>query len=179
MARGPTGRPGAKLPGPDKWDDEMRAAFCEALGKYGVLQGACDAVGISYEHMNKTRKADKAFDENVKAALRRYNNVLREEAHRRAVEGWVERPIVEGGEIVGEVRKVSDTLMALLLKRTDPGFKERVEHDGKLKTDSTVTNAPLDISCLTKKEQATFIRLVAKIKKHAEEQEQTSGDGGD
>lgn len=170
MGRGKTGTFGEKPTGPDKWGPEMQDAFCDELAKHGVIIGACDAVGISYCWMNQTRKKDSDFDDKVKESLKRYHLALRKAAHQRAVDGIVERPIVDGeGNIIGEVRKFSDSLLLALLKRTDEGFKERVSLDGKVKTDSTVNQLPIDLACLTKKERTSFVKIVAKLKAHAEE----------
>lgn len=52
------------------------------------------------------------------------------EADRRAVEGVLE-PVFHQGEVVGHVRKFSDTLLMFRLKALEPAkYRERYEHSG-------------------------------------------------
>lgn len=62
-------------------------------------------------------------------------DMLEREAIRRAAEG-VEEPVWHQGQMVGSVRKFSDTLLIFLLKGHRPEkFKERVQ----VKSEATVT----------------------------------------
>ncbi len=58
-------------------------------------------------------------------------DLLEDEAHRRAYDG-VEKPVYQGGVLVGTVTEYSDTLMGLVLrgKRPDRYNTERHEHTG-------------------------------------------------
>ena len=56
-------------------------------------------------------------------------DAFQEEAHRRAVQG-IEKPVYQGGRLVGTVREYSDTLLIFLLKGLRPErYKERVYID--------------------------------------------------
>jgi hypothetical protein len=52
---------------------------------------------------------------------------LEREARRRAVEG-TEKPVYQGGELVGTIREYSDTLLIFLMKGARPSkYRERVD----------------------------------------------------
>lgn len=57
---------------------------------------------------------------------------IEDEAIRRAVEG-VEKPVYQGGVLVGSLTEYSDTLMGLVLRGKKPGIynTERHEHTGR------------------------------------------------
>lgn len=125
--RGPTGQ---------KWCPEVRDIFLEELRRTGHIYHACRVAGVSYRTMKRYRAggelADPEFEESYEQAMGDYIGMLKSEAQKRAVEGWVERPVVDkDGNVVGEVRKFSDALLITLLKRSDDGYKERVSVDAK------------------------------------------------
>ena len=60
------------------------------------------------------------------------DTVLEPEAIRRAVEG-VEKPVYQGGELVGYVREYSDTLLIFLLKGGKPHkYRENIKIDSEV-----------------------------------------------
>lgn len=67
-----------------------------------------------------------------KAAYADGVDVLEDEARRRAVDG-IERPVYQGGVLVGAVTEYSDTLLAFALRGKKPETynTERHEHTGK------------------------------------------------
>jgi len=80
---------------------------------------------VSYECTRAYRADNPEFEAQVEIAMGLYRDDLVREAHRRAVEGWDERPITnDKGEVVGYVHKHSDRLLELLLKQVDPSFRE-------------------------------------------------------
>lgn len=115
--------------------------FLAALAKYGVVQYACDAIGVNRSTVYRHRSEDAGFavlwDEACEVAWDR----LEQEAFRRAVEGTPE-PLVSGGRVVrdeaGEivyVLRFSDALMQTMLKAKRPGtYRERtdVHHSGSV-----------------------------------------------
>lgn len=122
--------------------------FLEELERTGHVYHSCKVAGMSYQLMKHHReggpKADRdpEFEEQYQNAMASFLETLRKEAIRRAVDGWKERPVVDKeGNVVGEVRKYSDRLLELLLKRHDEGFKERVAVDAKTEHTGTVTHA--------------------------------------
>jgi hypothetical protein len=83
------------------------------------------------------RNSDNDFAKAWDAALERGTDALEDEAVRRGHEG-TEKPVYQGGKLVGTVREYSDTMLTIMLKARRPDrFKDRavvVEHDvvGKL-----------------------------------------------
>lgn len=126
-----------------KFVGEVRESFLAELRRTGHIYHSCKAAGISYKtmrtYMPGQPRHDPEFVEQYDQALQDYIASLKQEAHRRAVYGWKERPVIDkDGNVVGEVRKYSDTLLLALLKRHDHEFRERVdvnaktEHSGKV-----------------------------------------------
>jgi hypothetical protein len=103
--------------------------FIEALCRYGVVQYACDAVGIHRSTAYELRKDDEAFQRAWDEACQVAADALEQEAWRRAVEG-VDEPVFQGGERVGSVRRYSDTLLMFLLRARRPEtFRETHRHE--------------------------------------------------
>jgi len=71
--------------------------------------------------VHEWRDRDPDFAEAWTEALREAVATLEREAWRRAVEGN-EEPMVSGGKVVGTVRRYSDSLLALLLRRHAPEY---------------------------------------------------------
>ena len=119
-----------------KFSGECRQEFLRELTSTGHIYHACRVAGISYQTMHRHRKGGKyedlQFEEDYLQAMGNYVGMLKAEAQRRAIEGWDERPVIDkDGNIVGQVRKFSDTLLLALLRRSDEGYKDRVQVDAK------------------------------------------------
>ena len=132
----------------DKFTGKCRATFLEELARTGHIYHACKVAGISYQTMKHHReggpKADRDpdFEGDYLQAMGDYVGTLKKEAQRRAVDGWDERPVIDKeGNVVGHVKKFSDTLLLALLKRSDDGYKERVQVDAKTEHTGTVQHA--------------------------------------
>ena len=75
------------------------------------------------------RDDDPKFAQEWKKAIEVGADLLEEEALRRAVQG-VQRPVYQGGRLVGNVREYSDTLLIFLLKGAKPQkYAERTNHN--------------------------------------------------
>lgn len=86
-------------------------------------------------------------------------DALEEEARRRAHDGYL-KPVYQQGEMVGQIREFSDTLMVLLLKGHKPEtYKDRVEQSGKVKVQP---EPQLDTSVYTLEELETLKALIEK-----------------
>ena len=86
----------------------------------------------SRQTINAWREKDADFAAAYTEAMENAADLLETEARRRAVQG-VEEPHFYKDEIVGHVRRYSDTLLLALLKATRPEkFKDRVEHSGSV-----------------------------------------------
>lgn len=101
--------------------------------------------GISRPTAFSWKREDEAFRAAWIDAIDEGTDLLEKEARRRAVDG-VDKPVYQGGELVGHVREYSDTLLVLMLKgrRREVYNTERHEHTGdgggpiNTKTDVTV-----------------------------------------
>lgn len=101
--------------------------FLETLQATGNVSGSARAAGIdrttAYEH--RGRHPD--FASRWEAAVEEATDGLETEARRRAVEG-VEKPVYQGGELVGTVQEYSDTLLLALLKAHRPDkFRDKFQ----------------------------------------------------
>jgi hypothetical protein len=104
-----------------------KAAFLEAYSKLGTITHAAKAAGVPrsshYEWLQTDPEYRKAYDDAEQQAI----EGLEREARRRAIEG-TEEPVFHQGQIVGGVRKYSDTLLIFLLKGARPErYRERVD----------------------------------------------------
>ncbi len=139
MSTANRGRHGHKFVG------EVRVTFLRELTATGHIYHACRVAGISYQTMKLHRaggsREDPEFEAQYQQAMGDYVGMLKAEAQKRAVEGWDERPVIDKeGNVVGQVHKYSDTLLLALLKRSDDGYKERVQVDAKTEHQGTVTH---------------------------------------
>lgn len=115
---------------PGKWQpftEERKAEFLEVYrrtGQHYLSAEACQVAGTTvFTHLRK----DPAFAEAYEEAKQHFGDIIEQEAIRRAVQGWRERPVVnEQGEVVGYVQKFSDSLMAMVLKRWRPEYAEKI-----------------------------------------------------
>lgn len=121
---------------------ELETAFLEGLASGHSVTTSAWAIGISritaYDWRNKseaTRQEDGSYtddfcvrwDDAIQAGI----ESLEDEAHRRARDG-VEKPVYQGGVMVGTVTEYSDQLMQFLLKGRAPRkFADRQELTGK------------------------------------------------
>jgi hypothetical protein len=131
----------------DKFTGKCRQDFLDELERTGHIYHACKVAGISYQTMKHHRvggpKADRdpAFESDYQQAFGNYVAMLKAEAQRRAVDGWEERPILDkDGNVKGHVQKYSDALLLALLKRSDEGYKERVQVDATTEHKGEVTH---------------------------------------
>ena len=109
---------------------KSKAKFLKSLAQCGVVTHAAEDAGSGRRTMYAWRDEDEAFALAWDSALDDSADRLEKEAHRRATEGVLE-PVYQGGELVGHIRKYSDTLLIFLLKGAKPAkFRERFEHMG-------------------------------------------------
>lgn len=110
-------------------------AFLATLEKTGSPSDASDAAEISRSQAFRVRKEDPDFADAWEHALGRYGDLLAKEADRRARKGVLEPVVGRIGKdkdgIICKVRKFSDSLLALRLKRLDAGYRDRHEVTGK------------------------------------------------
>ena len=121
------------MPRTQRTDEKRREKFLASLAAGGSITMACKASGLPRRTAYDWRKAQPSFalawDEAVEAGT----DLLEDEAIRRARDG-VEKPIYQGGKLVGHTHEYSDTLLIFTLKARRPEkFRDnsRVELTGK------------------------------------------------
>lgn len=106
---------------------EAQAIFCEVLEVTGSLRAACDSCGIRDLRSAKTMiEKYPDFAIAAEAAADRHRQKIYAAAVQRATVGY-EVPIIGGkdkDQIVAYERRYSDSILALLLKRHFPEFRE-------------------------------------------------------
>ena len=100
---------------PKKRFREWKQAFLAALATSPDVSAAAAHAGINRTTAYAARKRNPRFAGQWDAALGVAIDHAEGEAYRRAVEG-VEKPVYQGGELVGHIREHSDTLLIFLLK---------------------------------------------------------------
>jgi hypothetical protein len=102
----------------------------------GNVSRACAAIELTRTRAYEWRAADPLFAAAWDEAVETGTDELEEEARRRAFSG-VDEPVFYQGEVCGEIRKYSDTLLIFLLKGRRPDrYRERVTIDvNKLDSD--------------------------------------------
>lgn len=113
---------------PTKFDAELRLRFLQLYSLCGQIQRSAQECGISPTTVRKLAKKDPDFAEAMAEALCDYKEAVERELVRRAVLGYDE-PVYQKGEQVGTIRKHSDRLLELLIKKLDPSYKEKAEVD--------------------------------------------------
>jgi len=106
---------------------KKREKFLEYLRQTCNVTKACELSRISRRSAYEWRADDESFRADWQKALEIATDLLEDEAVRRAKDG-VDRPVYQGGELVGHVREYSDTLLIFLLKGAKPEkYRERFE----------------------------------------------------
>lgn len=118
---------------------DWQPAFIEALRHSGNVSAAAELAGIDRTTAYKAR--DKSLDTQAQTFAQEWNaaldvatDALELEARRRALTG-VDEPVYYQGDVVGHIKKYSDTLLIFMLKAHRPEkFRENVavEHSGQL-----------------------------------------------
>ncbi len=129
--------------GSSKRSHAVEEAFLDGLRACHSISHSAWAAGLTqktvYEWRKKSlasRREDGTFEDDFAerwdTAHEAGVDTLEQEAVRRARDG-VEKPVYQGGILVGTVTEYSDTLMGLVLrgKRPDRYNTERHEHTGK------------------------------------------------
>ena len=125
--------PKKKLPR-KQYDLSWHPVFLTHLAETANVWYACKKAKINRTTVYEHREKFKEFSELWDVALKDGVEALEFEALRRARFG-VEEPVFYKGEICGQVKKYSDTLLIFLLKAHAPEkFRERydVNHSGKI-----------------------------------------------
>ena len=129
-----------------------KGAFLSAFAECGNKSRAAEMAGIVKQTIYTPQwRDDREFQAALERAREMAADILEAEAHRRAVEGWVEPVGWYKGKAGGTVRRYSDVLLIFTLKGLLPDrYRERVDVRGVL--------AHLDVNALP---DALIARLAA------------------
>lgn len=150
-------------------DPVAQGIFCEVLEVTGSMRAACDAVGIrNPKTVLNYKLKDLDFAESMEAAADRHREGLYAHAVRRATVGY-QVPIIGGkdkNQIVAWETKTSDTLLALLLKRHFPEFREATKSGTSVNVtnntqNNTVNFTKEDAKNLTREQREAMRKLMA------------------
>ena len=137
----------------------QQRAFLAAYAEIGNVTRTAAIAGISREAHYDWKAEDEDYARAFERARLRAVDTFEDEARRRAVDGY-DQPQFYPGEPCGQVRKYSDTLLALLLK----GAKPRVYRENVSAEISGPEGKPLavevDLSGLTE-DELTHLRQLA------------------
>lgn len=115
-----------------RWTPEAKAKFIATLSRLGNVTLAAEECGLSRSWAYDLRKEDEEFAAEWDAAELEAADRLEAEAWRRAVDG-IEEPVYQQKELVGHVKKYSDTLLVTLLTAHKPdkyAKRTKNEHTG-------------------------------------------------
>ncbi len=128
-----------------KFDDASRRAFLSHYAHTAVLYKSAHAANLCTQTIRSNILNDPEFANEVEQAKQQYAELLESEVHRRGVVG-IDEPIFYRGKEVGVVRKYSDRMLALQVKRFCPEYRDRID----VNASSTNTNliSPIDLKGL-------------------------------
>lgn len=135
----------------DRTLTQARETFLEKLGGGASITMACGFAKIGRTTAYEWKAADPQFAALWDDALEAGNDLLEDEARRRAVDG-VERPVVAMGKIARDdqgnvlmLREYSDTLLALMLKAKKPKeYRDRLDVNANVSGNLTLNVMPDD-----------------------------------
>lgn len=110
-----------------------KAAFLVEFAKRGIVTTAARSIDVDRATVYRWYESDPAFALAFDDAKEQATDAMENEARRRAVDG-VDKPVFQGGELVGYIREYSDTLLTKMLAANRPEkYRERasVEVTGK------------------------------------------------
>jgi hypothetical protein len=102
--------------------------FLRELALVGSIKKAAKVANVPYHRFRVWLEHDETFSLLYNQARDVYKDVLREEIHRRAIEG-VLKPIFYQGEKAGEVREYSDLLLIFHAKAWMPEYRDTKDRD--------------------------------------------------
>lgn len=119
-------RPTNRTPAETERDQDL---YLEVLSRTGaVIRSAEEVPGLTYNVVSNWREKDPAFRERMNEAKARFGERLEAEALRRGALG-VEEPVFYRGRQVATVKKYSDRLLELILKKANPEYREHITAD--------------------------------------------------
>ncbi len=130
---------GQRIPDDERADYQER--FLTEFSAHGIITRACNAIGIAPITVRHWEEFDETFSPRYAQAKEAVNDMYRDEARRRAVEG-TESYVVSQGKLVYDPetgkplieRKYSDTLLQFVMKAKMHEYREKqqVELSGQM-----------------------------------------------
>ena len=102
-----------------------RERFLEAFRAIGVISRAAIAAGVSRKTVYNWLKNDPDFRETFEDMEEDVRDAIREELHRRAIEG-VDEPVFQRGVLVGHIRKYPDQILLKMAAARLPEYRALV-----------------------------------------------------
>ncbi|WP_130470283.1 hypothetical protein [Candidatus Magnetaquicoccus inordinatus] len=109
-------------PASPAFPSKRRQIFLKALALGGVVTHAAASAGASRKTLYAFRATNPEFAEEWDNALESFADSLEQAARQRGVDGWQE-PVYQGGQLVGTVRKYSDSLLLAMLRARKPEYR--------------------------------------------------------
>jgi|SRR5882724_9761746 len=109
---------------------KARLFLVELRQNGGFVGKACEAVKVSKPSVYAWRKRHVVFASAWDRVVDLATEDLEREARRRAHDG-VEEPVYYQGEVVGHIRKYSDTLLMFTIKARKPEYRDKIQVDVK------------------------------------------------
>lgn len=134
---------------------QVREKFLELLRQGHSPTRAARDIGVTYQGVKSWKLKDKDFSTAWDEALEEGTDTLEDAARLRAVDG-VERPVYQGGKLVGAVTEYSDGLLTTLLQARRP-WKFKRYSDNPLTPPPNFT-VQADLSRMTPEELARLYR---------------------
>ena len=98
---------------------KAKELFLDIFRVTGNVSQAAKAAGIHRSSVYEWQESDEKFSAAYNVAAIESNEALEAEAHRRGVIG-VKQPVYQGGQMVGYIKRYSDTLLLKLLAARMP-----------------------------------------------------------
>lgn len=117
---------------------ENATKFLAILGESGSVSKACEEAGIARNSAYLWRRDDAGFKKQWDLAVEFAGDLLEAEGFRRGHDGY-DKPVFQGGQLVGVVREYSDTLLIFLLKGLKrERYGDKVDHNHKVTLETLV-----------------------------------------
>ncbi len=114
-----------------KFDDDAKQTFLQEYAKSDRLQASAALAGVCLQTVRNHIDNDPDFAEAIKEAKEAYKDRLREHVQDLVFEG-VDEPIIGGqfkDEVVAHKRVYPTNLIAMEMKKTDPEYRDKHEHN--------------------------------------------------
>lgn len=158
--------PEKRLPG-QQLSDEQRAAaqvkFLKSFSRDANVLKAAKSAKVHRSTIYDWLEKDETFSFLYNQAKEDAKDVLRAEIKRRAHDGWYE-PIYQKGELVGKVRKYSDTLLIFHAKMMMPEYRDKSQLDVTANVTTNAGTISIDTRAMTADQLARLKAIALELK---------------